>query len=221
MIRLDRKLRFDLSADVTLSWNSFLIRFYFYIDQLNFGPATLRRLLTTFDLDRSGHLGVNEFVCLYQFVLSLRNSFASQDRDRSGKLDNCTPDPMMNELSIRILVFLIMHARIRTTTAHAHAHAHARPHTHTHDRTRTRRERNHCGAGPGWLPAEPAGHQQRADPLRSQPGRTHARGLHRGCPLPCQPQVPLRSSISPPPLCVSLCKCVCDGDCVVRVSRVC
>lgn len=55
---------------------------------LNFGPATLRRLLTTFDLDRSGHLGVNEFVCLYQFVLSLRNSFASQDRDRSGKLDN-------------------------------------------------------------------------------------------------------------------------------------
>ena len=60
------------------------------IGQLTFGPASLKRLLTTFDLDRSGHLGVNEFVCLYQFVLALRNSFTTQDHDRSGKLDNCT-----------------------------------------------------------------------------------------------------------------------------------
>jgi hypothetical protein len=58
--------------------------------QLTFGPASLKRLLTTFDLDRSGQIGVNEFVCLYQFVLALRNSFTTQDHDRSGKLDNCT-----------------------------------------------------------------------------------------------------------------------------------
>ena len=63
---------------------------------LNFGPASLKRLLTTFDLDRSGHLGVNEFVCLYQFVLALRNSFTTQDHDRSGKLDN------WNEISLAL-----------------------------------------------------------------------------------------------------------------------
>jgi hypothetical protein len=79
-------------ADVTFYYILFYLKNNFIV-QLNFSPATLRRLLTTFDLDRSGQIGVNEFVCLYQFVLSLRNSFAAQDRDRSGKLDNCTPPP--------------------------------------------------------------------------------------------------------------------------------
>lgn len=53
-------------------------------------PATLTRVMRAFDLDHSGNVGINEFVCLYQFVMQTRNAFANVDRDRSGKLDNWT-----------------------------------------------------------------------------------------------------------------------------------
>jgi hypothetical protein len=57
--------------------------------QITLSADTLKKLLQTFDLDRSGQIGLNEFVCLYQFVLAVRNAFFSQDHDRSGKLDTC------------------------------------------------------------------------------------------------------------------------------------
>jgi Ca2+-binding EF-hand superfamily protein len=58
--------------------------------QITLTEATVKRLMQTFDSDRNGQIGVQEFVCLYQFVLFLRNAFSSQDHNRSGKLDTCS-----------------------------------------------------------------------------------------------------------------------------------
>eukprot|EP01090_Pellita_catalonica_P020888 TRINITY_DN766_c0_g1_i4.p1 TRINITY_DN766_c0_g1~~TRINITY_DN766_c0_g1_i4.p1 ORF type:complete len:233 (-),score=49.76 TRINITY_DN766_c0_g1_i4:86-763(-) len=52
-----------------------------------FAPATMQKVMRAFDTDRSGHINVNEFAALWQFLNQMRVSFQQYDQDRSGKLD--------------------------------------------------------------------------------------------------------------------------------------
>src|SRR5690242_19012077 len=52
-----------------------------------YNHETISKVMQVFDLDRSGNIGPNEFVALYQFLCTVRTSFQTFDRDRSGNLD--------------------------------------------------------------------------------------------------------------------------------------
>ena len=47
-----------------------------------------RRLIQTFDRDRSGQIGFNEFISLHQYLQAMKASFEYYDKDKGGKLDS-------------------------------------------------------------------------------------------------------------------------------------
>jgi len=55
--------------------------------QMYYHPETVYKVMQVFDLERSGQLKPNEFVALYQFICTIRTSFVTFDRNRSGYLD--------------------------------------------------------------------------------------------------------------------------------------
>lgn len=54
----------------------------------NFDMATIYKLITSFDSDRSGQVGLNEFVAMHRYLVTMRDSFRYFDRDNSGTLDS-------------------------------------------------------------------------------------------------------------------------------------
>ena len=50
-------------------------------------PVTIGKLMQTFDLDGNNSISINEFICMYKYLLDIKNSFTSHDRDRSGYLE--------------------------------------------------------------------------------------------------------------------------------------
>jgi len=55
--------------------------------QLNYSYPTLQKIMLIFDLDKSGNINPNEFVCMYQYLCTVKTSFEAYDRDRSGTLN--------------------------------------------------------------------------------------------------------------------------------------
>ena len=53
----------------------------------NFDISTVNKLVTSFDSDRSGQVGVIEFVAMHKYLQAMRESFQFYDKDRSGSLD--------------------------------------------------------------------------------------------------------------------------------------
>merc|ERR1711870_175214 len=54
----------------------------------NFDISTVQRLIFAFDNDRSGQIGLHEFVGMHKYLQAMRESFQFFDKDRSGTLDS-------------------------------------------------------------------------------------------------------------------------------------
>ena len=53
----------------------------------NFDIAVCQRLISAFDNDRSGQIGLHEFTAMHKYLQAMRESFQFFDKDRSGTLD--------------------------------------------------------------------------------------------------------------------------------------
>ena len=54
----------------------------------NFDISTVQKLIFSFDSDRSGQVGLHEFISMHKYLESMRQSFQYFDQDRSGSLDS-------------------------------------------------------------------------------------------------------------------------------------